>query len=91
MNKPIKVKIKSTPPVAIEIRDELIRLDAFLKLAGAVETGGHAKQVIQAGKVRVNSEVCTERGKKLQVGDQARYAGQTYIVAEKTSQEPPCI
>lgn len=81
MNKPIKVKIKSTPPVAIEIRDGFIRLDAFLKLAGAVETGGHAKTVIQEGKVRVNKEICTQRGKKLQIGDAVRYAGQTYLVS----------
>lgn len=29
----------------------------------AVQSGGHAKVVIQDGEVRVNGEVCTMRGK----------------------------
>jgi len=81
MNKKISVKLKQNPPVEITIRGEVITLDAFLKLAGAVETGGQAKHVIQEGKVRVNSEVCTMRGKKLRAGDVVRYAGQDYHVA----------
>jgi len=82
MNKPIKVTIKQSPPVTIEIRDGFIRLDSFLKLANAVESGGHAKQVIQDGRVRVGGEVCTQRGKKLHIGDAVRYAGHTYVVAQ---------
>lgn len=86
MNKPnFTIKLKQTPPVAIEIRDGFIRLDSFLKLAGAVETGGYAKLVIQEGKVRVNSEVCLQRGRKLHVSDTIRYAGQTYIVTGETN------
>ena len=84
MNKPnFTIKLKQTPPVAIEIRGGFIRLDAFLKLAGAVETGGHAKLVIQEGKVRVNNEPCLQRGRKLRPGDTVRYAGQTYTVTEQ--------
>lgn len=49
----------------IKISTEFIRLDAFLKLAGAVQTGGQAKAWIQDGRVTVNGEVCTQRGKKL--------------------------
>jgi len=79
MNKPFTIKLKKAPPVAIEIHGGFIRLDAFLKLAGAVETGGHAKLVIQDGKVRVGGEVCLQRGRKLRPGDLVRYAGQTYI------------
>ena len=48
----------------ISIDTEFIRLDALLKLAGAVETGGHAKLAVQNGEVLVNGEVCTMRGKK---------------------------
>ncbi len=56
----------------IAIDTEFIRLDALLKLAGAVETGGHAKRLIQEGRVQVNGEICTMRGKKMRRGDVAR-------------------
>lgn len=55
---------------------ETIRLDQFLKLQGLVETGGHAKTVIQSGEVRVNGEVETRRRRQLQVGDVVEYAGE---------------
>lgn len=57
----------------IRIKEEFIRLDCALKLAGLVETGGHAKIVIQNGEVLVNGEVCTMRGKKLRSGDKAEF------------------
>ncbi len=53
----------------ISIKEDFIRLDSALKLAGLVSTGGHAKVVIQGGEVRVNDTVCTMRGKKLHSGD----------------------
>ena len=53
----------------IVIHTEFIRLDALLKYAAAVGTGGEAKTVIQEGLVAVNGEVCTMRGKKLRPGD----------------------
>ena len=34
-----------------------------------LETGGQAKEVVQAGLVSVNGEVCTMRGKKIRPGD----------------------
>lgn len=58
----------------IEIDTPFIRLDALLKLAGAVETGGQAKVLIQGGGALVNGEICTMRGKKLHGGDVARLA-----------------
>ena len=53
------------------IHTEFIKLDSFLKFAGAVETGGQAKELVQAGQVLVNGEVCTMRGKKMRPGDVA--------------------
>ncbi|MEG1686271.1 MAG: RNA-binding S4 domain-containing protein [Angelakisella sp.] len=53
----------------IEITTEFIKLDSFLKFAGAAETGGHAKELVQDGRVSVNGEICTMRGKKLRSGD----------------------
>ncbi len=67
---------------------ETIRLDQFLKLTGAVETGGHAKQVIQAGEVLVNGCVETRRRRQLRDGDRVEYAGEEYIV-EWTPDEDP--
>jgi len=54
---------------AMKIETEFIRLDALLKLAGAVNTGGQAKLLVQNGGVQVNGAVCTMRGKKLRSGD----------------------
>jgi len=54
---------------AITIQTEFIRLDALLKFADLVSSGGEAKLVIQDGAVIVNGEVCTMRGKKCRTGD----------------------
>ena len=59
----------------IQIQTEFIKLDAFLKFAALVGTGGEAKLVISDGLVQVNGEVCTMRGKKLRGGDTAEYEG----------------
>ncbi|MBQ8134831.1 MAG: RNA-binding S4 domain-containing protein [Clostridia bacterium] len=67
-----KIKIKET--------EEYIRLDNFLKISGSVETGGHAKIVIQNGEVSVNGEICTMRGKKLHRGDRAEFGGNIFEV-----------
>ena len=53
----------------IAINTEYIKLDALLKFAALVGTGGEAKTVISEGLVRVNGEVCTMRGKKIRPGD----------------------
>lgn len=55
----------------VAIKTEFIRLDALLKFAGILPTGGEAKVAIQQGAVKVNGEVCTQRGKKLRPGDRA--------------------
>lgn len=60
---------------SISITTEFIKLDALLKFAGVVETGGEAKEAIQAGEVTVNGQVCTMRGKKLRRGDVAALNG----------------
>ena len=64
----------------VKIETEFIRLQDLLKFAGAVETGGEAKLLIQEGRVSVNGQVCTQRGKKLRPGDQAELDGEVYSV-----------
>ena len=76
----IKVKVAEKRQVTKKIDTDFIRLDAFLKMCDAVQTGGHAKIVIQEGEVRVNGEVCTQRGKKLRSGDKAEFENVVYIV-----------
>ena len=67
---------------SILIHTDFIKLDAMLKFAGLVETGGEAKQLIQPGQVQVNGEVCTMRGKKLRGGDTVTLAGRTVAVRQ---------
>lgn len=57
----------------IAIETEYIKLDALLKFAAMVGTGGEAKLVIADGLVKVNGEVCTMRGKKLRPGDRVSF------------------
>ena len=64
----------------LSIKEEFIRLDSAMKLAGFVSTGGHAKTVIQNGEVTVNGEICTARGKKLRRGDMSVYDGQGFVI-----------
>ncbi|MBP3697507.1 MAG: RNA-binding S4 domain-containing protein [Clostridia bacterium] len=76
----IKVKVAEKQKITKKIDTDFIRLDAFLKMNDAVQSGGHAKIVIQEGEVRVNGEVCTMRGKKLRKGDTAEFERIIYIV-----------
>ena len=64
----------------ISVREDFIRLESAMKLAGIVSTGGHAKTVIQNGEVKVNGEVCLLRGKKLKSGDKAEFNGNGFII-----------
>lgn len=53
----------------IVIKEQTIRLDQFLKWASVVGTGGEAKMLIQEGKIKVNGERETRRGRILEEGD----------------------
>ena len=65
----------------ITITTEFIKLQALLKLANLVGTGGEAKIVIQNGDVSVNGEVCTMRGKKIRPGDTVAFDGKELTVS----------
>jgi ribosome-associated protein len=58
----------------------ILRLDDLLKLAGVVDSGGQAKALIQGGKVVVNGEVDTRRGRKLVATDQVSVGGRVLTV-----------
>lgn len=64
----------------VRIRDEYIKLEQAMKLAGAVSTGSEAKMAIQSGEVLVNSELETRRGKKLRDGDVFTFENNDYRI-----------
>ena len=65
----------------IHIKDEFIKLGQALKLAGLVENGAEAKEVIQAGLVKVNGETDLRRGRKCINGDVIEYRGEVVTIA----------
>jgi ribosome-associated protein len=65
----------------VPIRDEMIRLGQFLKLAGLIDSGADAKSVIADGLVTVNDEVELRRGRQLRRGDTVSVGGQKARVA----------
>ena len=72
-------------PEDVPIREDMIRLGQFLKLAGLVEHGAQAKEVVAAGDVLVNGEVDTRRGRQLHVGDVVRLGDRAARVVDEAS------
>ena len=66
----------------VSITTPFIKLEALLKYAGLVGTGGESKIRIAEGEVLVNGEVCTVRGRKLHPGDRVELGGEVLLVAE---------
>lgn len=64
----------------IKINTDIIKLDSFLKWCGAASLGSEAKIYVQEGEVKVNGEVCTQRGKKLKSGDIVELHGEVYKI-----------
>lgn len=65
----------------ITITTEYIKLQDLLKFAAIASTGGEAKIMVQEGKVTVNGEVCTQRGRKIRPGDDVCANGAHYTVS----------
>lgn len=64
----------------VKINTDIIKLDSFLKWCGAVSQGSDAKFLIQSGEVKVNGEVCTQRGKKLKKEDKIEFDENIYKI-----------
>lgn len=64
----------------VKITTEFIKLDQLLKFSGAVTIGSEAKEIISSGKVMVNGEVCTMRGKKIRPDDTVTVNGKDITV-----------
>jgi ribosome-associated protein len=67
----------------VEINTDYIKLDQFLKWAGACENGAMAKSFILDGMVSVNGKIETQRGKKLRNGDIVEFDSKKYEVIQK--------
>ena len=79
----MRVAVRKKDPnggIPVVIHTEFIKLEAALKLANAVPSGGMAKNMILDGLVKVNGEVCTMRGKKLYPGDTVEFMGQKLLI-----------
>ena len=79
-----KIKVRLVPPEKKElaIRTPFIKLDSALKLADVVGSGGMAKLLIEDEQIRVNGEVCTQRGKKLRDGDRVTLGPEEFGVKQ---------
>jgi ribosome-associated protein len=64
----------------LKIMTEFITLDSALKFSNIASSGGEAKMLITRGMVRVNGEICLQRGRKLRPGDTFDVSGESYIV-----------
>ncbi len=64
----------------ILINTDVIKLDAFLKWSGIASLGSEAKLYIQDGLVKVNGEICLQRGKKLKRGDIISFNQEEYEI-----------
>ena len=64
----------------VKISTEFIKLDQFLKWLAVVDSGSQAKQVILDGKVKVNDEVETRRGRKISPEYKVEIFDRIYVV-----------
>lgn len=64
----------------IKINTEFIKLDQFLKWVNICQSGGHAKELVQSGKVKVNGKTELQRGKKLRSGDTIEYENLSFTI-----------
>ena len=56
-----------------------MKLDQFLKWQNLVSSGGEAKVFIKSGTVKVNGEIETRRGRKLNKGDKVMFLKTEFI------------
>ena len=57
-----------------------LTLGSALKLSGIARTGGHAKELIQQGAVKVNGETETRRKRMVHEGDEIEVDGETFVI-----------
>lgn len=78
----LKAKLAEIEEKELKISSEFIKLDSALKLADLAQTGGHAKILVAEGNIRVNGEICSQRGKKLRNGDSFQLGRQLFRIIQ---------
>ncbi|MFW5831174.1 MAG: RNA-binding S4 domain-containing protein [Prolixibacteraceae bacterium] len=63
-----------------KLKSEYIELIKLLKLLGIAETGGHAKIMVEEGKIFVNGMQETRKRAKLRAGDEVEVMDQKILV-----------
>lgn len=76
----IKVRAVIEKEEMLFINTPFIKLDSAMKLSGLAYTGGEAKIFIEDSLVKVNGEVCTQRGKKLYPGDKLLFKNSLFVI-----------
>jgi ribosome-associated protein len=66
------------------LKSEYIELVKLIKLLGLAETGGHAKNMIEAGEVKLNGLTEFRKRAKLRNGDLVDVAGVQIKIEEGT-------
>ena len=78
------MKKKDDEMEIIEINTEFIKLDQLLKWANFTASGVESKMFILNGEVKVNGEVETRRGKKINDGYIVEFNGEKIKVKAST-------
>lgn len=63
-----------------KIKGEFIELIQLLKVLGIAETGGHAKQIVEEGGVKLNGELEYRKRAKLRPGDRVEVNGEMIVM-----------
>ena len=63
-----------------KLKSEYIELVKLIKLLGIAETGGHAKNMIDDGKVKLNGMIESRKRAKLRPGDKVEMAEITILI-----------
>lgn len=71
---------KAKPPREVTINPLPIELAKLLKLQTLVQSGGEAKVAITEGLVKVNGEVETRKGKKINAGDVVEFGDDRFVI-----------
>jgi ribosome-associated protein len=68
------------PAIDFELTTEFIPLDALLKTTGVADSGGSAKAMVAAGKVRVDGKLELRKRCKIRSGQVVSGGGMTITV-----------
>ena len=69
----------------------MIRLGQYLKFANLADTGGQARELIASGKVTVNGEAETRRGRQLPPGDEVTVTSGGQTVTDTVDLTAPAV